>query len=66
MKSGQWTDEQIVAILQEAAKGEKSIATVCREKASRKRLSMVGARSLAVSTSKKRSACENWRKRTLA
>jgi putative transposase len=32
MKSGQWTDEQIVAILQEAARGEKPISTVCREK----------------------------------
>lgn len=32
MKAGQFTDEQIIAVLQEAAKGEKTIATVCREK----------------------------------
>jgi len=32
MRSGQWTDEQIVAVLQEASKGEKPIATLCREK----------------------------------
>ena len=32
MKAGQFTDEQIVAILQEAAKGEKPIATLCRDK----------------------------------
>lgn len=32
MKSGQFTDEQIVAILQEATKGEKPINKLCREK----------------------------------
>jgi len=32
MKQGQFTNEQIVAILQEAAKGEKPIAELCREK----------------------------------
>jgi len=32
MKAGQWTDEQIVAVLQEAARGEKAISTLCREK----------------------------------
>ena len=32
MKAGQFTDEQIVALLQEAAKGEKPIATLCKEK----------------------------------
>ena len=32
MKAGQFTDEQIVAILQEAAKGDKPIIEVCREK----------------------------------
>lgn len=32
MKAGQFTDEQIVAVLQEAAKGEKVIAEVCRQK----------------------------------
>ncbi len=32
MKAGQFTDEQIVAILQEAARGEKPIATLCRDK----------------------------------
>ena len=32
MKAGPWTDEQIVAVLQEAARGEKPIATLCREK----------------------------------
>ncbi len=31
MKARQWTDEQIVAMLQEAAKGEKPISTLCRE-----------------------------------
>ncbi len=31
MKARQWTDEQIVAILQEATKGEKPISTLCRE-----------------------------------
>jgi putative transposase len=32
MKAGQFTDEQIVALLQEAARGEKPIATLCKEK----------------------------------
>lgn len=32
MKAGQFTDEQIVAVLQEAARGEKPIATLCKEK----------------------------------
>jgi len=32
MKQKQFTDEQIVAILQQAAKGEKPIIEVCREK----------------------------------
>ena len=32
MKAGQFSDEQIVAILQEAAKGDKPIIEVCREK----------------------------------
>jgi putative transposase len=32
MKPGQFTDEQIVAVLQEAAKGEKPIIDLCKEK----------------------------------
>ena len=32
MKSGQFTNEQIVVMLQEAAKGDKPIIDVCREK----------------------------------
>ena len=32
MKAGQFTDEQIVAILQESARGEKRIAVLCQEK----------------------------------
>ena len=32
MKQGQFTDEQIVAILQEATRGEKSVQQLCREK----------------------------------
>ncbi len=32
MKAGQFSDEQIVAVLQEAAKGEKSIIEFCRDK----------------------------------
>ena len=32
MKAGQFSNEQIVAILQEATRGEKSIATLCKEK----------------------------------
>jgi putative transposase len=32
MKAGQFSDEQIVAILQEAAKGDKPISEVCRQK----------------------------------
>jgi putative transposase len=31
MKKSQFTDEQIVAILQEAEKGEKSIGDLCRD-----------------------------------
>ena len=31
MKKGQFTDEQIVAILQQAEKGDQRIADVCRE-----------------------------------
>ena len=32
MKAGEMTDEQIVAILQEAEKGEKKLVDLCREK----------------------------------
>lgn len=32
MKAGEMSDEQIVAILQEADKGEKKLADLCREK----------------------------------
>ena len=32
MKAGQFSDEQIVAILQEAAKGEKPVIEFCRQK----------------------------------
>ena len=32
MKAGQWSNEQIVALLQEAPRGEKPVSTVCREK----------------------------------
>ena len=32
MKAGEMTDEQIVGILQEAEKGAKKIADLCREK----------------------------------
>ena len=32
MKAGQFSDEQIVAVLQEAAKGEKTIGALCKEK----------------------------------
>ena len=31
MKKGQFTDEQIVSLLQEAERGEKSISELCRE-----------------------------------
>ena len=31
MKQGQFTDEQIVAILQEAEKGEKTVGALCKE-----------------------------------
>ena len=32
MKAGEMSDEQIVAILQEAQKGEKTIVALCKEK----------------------------------
>lgn len=32
MKSGQFTDEQIVGVLQQAEKGEKPIVELCKEK----------------------------------
>ena len=32
MKSGQMTDEQIVSFLQEAEKGDKTLAALCKEK----------------------------------
>ncbi len=32
MKQGQFTDEQIVTVLQEAQKGEKTIAALCKDK----------------------------------
>jgi putative transposase len=31
MRAGQFTDEQIVAVLQEAAKGDKPIVEICRQ-----------------------------------
>lgn len=32
MRAGQMSDEQIVAILQEAEKGEKTLTDLCKEK----------------------------------
>ncbi len=32
MKQGQFTDEQIVTVLQEAEKGQKTIAALCKDK----------------------------------
>lgn len=32
MKQGQFSDEQIVAVLQEAQKGQKTIAALCKDK----------------------------------
>ena len=32
MKAGEMSDEQIVALLQEAQKGQKTIAALCKEK----------------------------------
>ncbi len=32
MRAGQFSDEQIVAVLQEAATGEKTVAALCQEK----------------------------------
>jgi putative transposase len=32
MKAGQFSDEQIVAILQEATRGEKTISALCKDK----------------------------------
>jgi putative transposase len=32
MKAGQFSDEQIVGVLQEVLRGEKPITTLCREK----------------------------------
>ncbi len=32
MKQGQFTDEQIVSVLQEATRGEKPVVELCREK----------------------------------
>jgi len=32
MRAGQFSDEQIVAVLQEAARGEQTVGTLCREK----------------------------------
>ncbi len=32
MKAGQFSDEQIVAVLQEATTGEKTVAALCQEK----------------------------------
>ncbi len=32
MKQGQFTDEQIVALLQEATRGEKPISSLCRDR----------------------------------
>lgn len=32
MKAGQFSDEQIVAVLQEAARGEKTIGALCKDK----------------------------------
>jgi len=32
MKAGQFSNEQIVAILQEATRGEKTVASLCKDK----------------------------------
>lgn len=32
MKQGQYSDEQIVSVLQEAERGERSIASLCQDK----------------------------------
>ena len=67
MKAGHFTDEQIVAVLHEAAKGEKPVVEFCREKdiseatfyAWRKKFG--GMRRCAT-----RNACANWKRRTRA
>jgi hypothetical protein len=53
MKAGQFSNEQIVAILQEAEKGEKPILEICkgkgitRQAGTRRPPSIAGARSSA-------------------
>jgi putative transposase len=32
MKAGQWSNEQIMGLVQEASPGEKPVSTLCREK----------------------------------
>ena len=43
MQKSQFTDEQIVAVLQQAEKGEKTISEVCRSTISPRILSIAGA-----------------------
>ena len=67
MKAGQFSDEQIVAVLQEAAKGEKTIGALCKEKGISE-ATFYEWRKKFNGTSTKASAAtlENWKKRTLA
>jgi transposase-like protein len=68
MKAGQWSNEQIVATLQEATRGEKTITTLCKDKGISEatfytwRLAQRAPGSVA-SISAKCNDCGSWRKR---
>ena len=64
MKQKQFTDEQIVAILQEAAKGEMPIIEICRRHESPRRPFTPGAKSSAGCKRATCSASKNWKGRT--
>jgi transposase-like protein len=72
MKHGQFSQEQIVAILHEAEKGEKTIRDLCREHNITETTfyrwckAYGGITRSAGTRSPKRSGSKNWRRRTPA
>jgi putative transposase len=66
MKAGQFTNEQIVAILQEADKGEKPILALCKDKGISEATFYTWRKRFGGMATKMCSGCANWKRRTRA
>ncbi len=64
MKKGQFTEEQIVRILQQAERGAQTIGAICREHGIAENTFYRWRQKLGGSALQKRNGYANWRKRT--